>query len=126
MAEEKGTNLFLPKFGEWWDTLCLKAPHWDTSVWDFLRFKAAKENLYIEDYITRYGVEIEPIRIDAISFLWMGMGIAYRNFNKTAEKYDDIVEFREYFGERAFFGLMREYIIRATGIKYTKNQDKKL
>ncbi len=126
MAEKKGTNLFLPKFGEWWDTLCLKASCWDTSLLDFLRFKAAKENLCLEDYITKYGIEIEPIRIDAISFLWMGMGIAYRNFNKVAAKYNDIVEFKEYFGEQAFFGLLREYIIKATGIRYTKTQDKKL
>ena len=118
MEDKKWTNLFVPHIGAWWDSLCLKGPHWNSSLGNFLALKAAGEELSIEQYVTQKGVVAEPIRVDAISIAWMGMGVAYRNFNAVARQYDEIVEFREYFGERAFFGLFREYIIMATGIKY--------
>lgn len=122
MKDKNWTNLFLPAIGAWWDSLCLKAPHWNTNLGDFLLLKAAQEGLSLEQYVAKKGVVAEPIRVDAISVLWMGMGVAYKNFNMVAKQYDEIVEFREYFGERAFFGLFREYIIRATGIQYQKTK----
>lgn len=119
MEKKKEKNLFLPKIGEWWDSLCLKGNPSSMRLQDFLEFESHKENLTVYGYIQKHGIERETIRVDAINFFCIGMGIAYRNFSKLAKNYDQIVEFKEYFGERALFGLLREYIITAEGLKYT-------
>ncbi len=116
----KGTNVFLPKVGEWWGLLCLNSNPLTTRLYDFLQFRAAKENVALEEYIRRYDITLEPIRVDVVSLAWLAMGIAYNRFNKAAQSYDHTIEFKEYFGERAFFGLLREYIITATGLRYNK------
>lgn len=116
----KGTNVFLPKVVEWWSLLCLNSNPLTTGLYDFLRFRAAKENVSLEEYIRMHDVTLEPIRVDVVSLAWLAMGLAYNQFNKAAQSYDQVLEFKEYFGERAFFGLLREYIITATGLRYNK------
>lgn len=116
----KGTNVFLPKVVDCWSFLCLNSNPLTTGLYDFLRFRAAKENVSLEEYIKMHDVTLEPIRVDIVSLAWLTMGIAYNRFNKVAQSYDYTIEFKEYFGERAFFGLLREYIITATGLRYNK------
>lgn len=107
---------------EAWESLCLHGRPMSTSLYDHLSFEAATEEKSLQTYIQDYQITKHPIRIDVVHFFWLAMGIAYNRFSKESEKYNEIVEFKEYFGERAFFGLLREYIITGTGLKYGKEK----
>lgn len=62
-------------------------------------------------------IEIEPLHADGISFGWLCMYQAYRAFNKQARQYDAVTDFREYPGERALLGLVREWRMEGTGVR---------
>lgn len=103
---------------EAWSGLCLHGRPWNTSLYDHLSFEAAREGMEFKYYVKEYGITKHPIRIDVVHVAWMAMGVAYNRFSKEAMLYDEVVEFREQFGERALFGLLREYIVTGTGLKY--------
>ena len=103
--------------GEAWKSLCLHGRPWNTSSRDYLEYRAALEGTSYAEFIRNHAVMLEPFRIDRIAPLWLGMGWAYNAFSKKAQEYDAVVEFREQFGERALFGLVREYIVSGTGVR---------
>lgn len=103
---------------EAWESLCLHGRPWNTNLADHIEFEAAREGLSLTEYVQKYKITKHTIRIDALHIAWMAMGVAYNRFSKEARLYDEIVEFREYFGERTLFGLFREYIVTGTGLKY--------
>ena len=103
---------------EAWESLCLHGRPWNTSLHDHLSLDAAIEEKSFEDYVKIHNVTRHPIRIDVVHFFWLAMGFAYNRFSKESQKYDEVVEFKEYSGEKALFGLLREYIVTGTGLKY--------
>lgn len=103
-----------------WNGLCLHGRPWNTSLHDHLEFEAAREGLTLKQYVECYNITKHTIRIDVVHVAWMAMGVAYNRFSIVSKKYDEIVDFREYFGERALFGLLREYIVTGTGLIYGK------
>ena len=109
---------------EAWESLCLHGRPWNTSLYDHLSFEAATEEKSIENYVKTYQITKHPIRIDVVHFFWLAMGVAYNRFSKESKNYDEVVEFKEYFGEKAFFGLLREYIVTGTGLNYEKKPER--
>ena len=109
---------------EAWESLCLHGRPWNTSLYDHLAFEAAAEKKDFQSYVKEYGITKHTIRIDVVHFFWLAMGLAYNRFSKESKNYDEVVEFREYFGEKAIFGLLREYIVIGTGLKYGKKPER--
>jgi hypothetical protein len=109
---------------EAWNGLCLHGRPWNTSLYDHLSFEAAREGMEFNQYVKEYGITKHPIRIDVVHVAWMAMGVAYNRFSKEAMLYDEVVEFREQFGERTLFGLLREYIVTGTGLKYSAKPER--
>ena len=80
------------------------------------------------DYCESHGydvseVDIEPIHADGINFGWLGMYDAYLSFNRQGSEYDAVTDFREYPGEKALFGLVREWRMEATGVRLPKQDE---
>lgn len=109
---------------EAWNGLCLHGRPWNTTLYDHLSFEAAVEGMEFKNYVKEYGITKHPIRIDVVHVAWLAMGVAYNRFSKESMLYDEVVEFREQFGERTLFGLFREYIVTGTGLKYSTKPER--
>ncbi len=100
-----------------WNAVCLQCRPLNTASKDYLQFMAAREDLRIEEYKKKHGIEIEPIEVSSTKPSWLAMGFVYNEFSKKAKDYDAIVEFNEGHGKKVLGGFVREFKINAIGIR---------
>ncbi|MFH1637091.1 MAG: hypothetical protein ABIB71_01565 [Candidatus Woesearchaeota archaeon] len=84
---------------------------------DYLKEMSSREQLPFEEYVRKYDITLEPIRVDTIAPLDLAKKTTNKRFRDIAKNYHAITDLKEYEGETALFGLVREYIIMATGVK---------